>query len=141
MRFRFIDSSPEPFHCVETIRSILAGKGFSALDEDDLWKANNHLKRGGKYYYTRNKSSIVAFTPCEYGGAMRARSGGMRMRHWKDMPMGCGATLTSPWAIHICLHQEAMTAPCQYGGQIKTTRAPSCSHEDAVRVHIRRGRR
>ena len=58
----FIDSSPEPFHCVETVSSILAGKGFSSLDEDDLWKANNRLKRGGKYYYTRNKSSIVAFT-------------------------------------------------------------------------------
>jgi aspartyl aminopeptidase len=58
----FIDSSPEPFHCVETVSALLAAQGFSPLSEDDLWKAGKLLKKGGKYYYTRNKSSIVAFT-------------------------------------------------------------------------------
>lgn len=58
----FIDASPEPFHCVKTVSSILEKEGFGVLHEDDLWKANKRLKKGGKYYYTRNKSSIVAFT-------------------------------------------------------------------------------
>jgi aspartyl aminopeptidase len=57
----FLDRSPEPFHVVETVIQELLAKGFSPLNEDDYWKAGRVLKKGGKYFYTRNKSSIVAF--------------------------------------------------------------------------------
>ena len=59
---RFIDDSPEPFHVVETVSAFLKSQGFVALDEGKIWKNSFAPKRGGKYFYTRNRSSIVAFT-------------------------------------------------------------------------------
>lgn len=57
---KFIDASPEPFHCVFTVKSNLLKEGFIELDEaDPNWR--NIIKLGGKYFYTRNGSSIVAF--------------------------------------------------------------------------------
>ena len=45
---------------------------------------------------------------------------GVRMRHWKDILLACSASLTSPWAVHTCWHQEAKTALCEYGGAMRT---------------------
>ena len=59
---KFIDSSPEPFHVVETCTSILKAQGFMPLDESKVWSDAQAIKAGGKYYYTRNRSSLVAFT-------------------------------------------------------------------------------
>lgn len=58
----FIDSSPEPFHCVNTVIAKLSAAGFTRLDEGCLWRESRAIKRGGKYYFTRNGSTIVAFT-------------------------------------------------------------------------------
>lgn len=58
----FIDSSPEPFHCVNTVIAKLSAAGFTRLDEGCLWRESKAIKRGGKYYFTRNGSTIVAFT-------------------------------------------------------------------------------
>ena len=57
----FIDKTPTPFHlCAEGI-AWLADNGFAALDEaDTTWRGK--LAPGGKYYYTRNASTLVAFT-------------------------------------------------------------------------------
>jgi len=54
---RFIDHSPEPFHVVESVIDSLRAQGFEGLREEDNWV----LKPGGKYYFTRNRSSILAF--------------------------------------------------------------------------------
>ena len=58
----FIDSSPDPFHCVQTVKSQLDSKGFRELDEKYMWSSSQALQPGGKYYFTRYGSSIVAFT-------------------------------------------------------------------------------
>lgn len=58
----FIDSSPEPFHCVNTVMAKLSAAGFTRLDEGHLWRESKAIKRGGKYYFTRNGSTVVAFT-------------------------------------------------------------------------------
>lgn len=55
--FEFIKKSPTAFHAVRSIKEILYKNGFSELRENDAWK----LERGGKYYVTRNDSSIIAF--------------------------------------------------------------------------------
>ena len=52
----FIQSSPTSFHAIETIEKELAG--FTRLSEREAW----HLQPGGKYYVTRNRSSVIAFT-------------------------------------------------------------------------------
>ena len=55
---KLIDKSPTAFHVVENAKSILDAEGFTGLAESEVWK----LKAGGKYYVTRNDSSIIAFT-------------------------------------------------------------------------------
>ena len=59
---KFLDSCPEPFHVVKTVILKLNNAGFLPIDESTLWKQGNKLQKGGKYYFTRNGSSIVAFT-------------------------------------------------------------------------------
>lgn len=59
---QFLDSSPEPFHVVSTVIDRLEKCGFKALDETMLWKKGKLIKKGGKYYFTRNGSTIIAFT-------------------------------------------------------------------------------
>ena len=53
----FIQSSPTPFHAVEQMTEILRREGFLPLAESARWE----IHRGGRYYVTRNHSSILAF--------------------------------------------------------------------------------
>ncbi|MBR6768918.1 MAG: M18 family aminopeptidase [Clostridia bacterium] len=53
-----IDHSPTAFHAVATAEEILLQNGFSRLDESSV----EALTKGGKYFITRNNSSIIAFT-------------------------------------------------------------------------------
>jgi len=53
----FIDKSVSPYHAVDSAKTILEGAGFQYVSENAQW----HLKAGGKYYFTRNQSTIVAF--------------------------------------------------------------------------------
>ena len=53
---RFIQNSPTSFHAIEEIKRSL--EGFAPLPEHEPWR----LSPGGKYYVTRNRSSIIAFT-------------------------------------------------------------------------------
>lgn len=53
----FIDRSPTPFHAVAELGRMLKAGGFAELDEADAWD----LAPGGKYYATRNGSSLAAF--------------------------------------------------------------------------------
>lgn len=53
----FIRQSPTAFHAVANLRDMLEGQGFGPLNECENWK----LAPGGRYYVTRNQSSIIAF--------------------------------------------------------------------------------
>ncbi|MDM8538135.1 M18 family aminopeptidase [Desulfobacterales bacterium HSG17] len=53
----FIQSSPTPFHAVDSMGSILDKFDFSLISEADEW----NLKKGGRYYVIRDDSSIIAF--------------------------------------------------------------------------------
>ncbi len=54
---QFIDQSPTPFHAVATMVESLQQAGFKALKEADAWGELS----AGKYFVTRNSSSIIAF--------------------------------------------------------------------------------
>lgn len=54
----FIAASPTPFHAVANLSARLLAAGFEPLDESLSW----HLVPGGRYFVTRNGSSIIAFT-------------------------------------------------------------------------------
>ncbi len=54
----FLEKSPTAFHAVKEACDILDSFGFTKLSEGEAWK----LKKGEKYYFTRNNSSLVAFS-------------------------------------------------------------------------------
>ena len=52
-----IEISPTAYHVIANAKGILEQAGFKELKESDIWK----LEAGGKYYVTRNDSSMIAF--------------------------------------------------------------------------------
>ncbi|KAF8484954.1 aspartyl aminopeptidase [Russula ochroleuca] len=55
---QFVNASPTPFHAVHNAALRLEKAGFTKIREKDDWE----IKTGGKYYLTRNQSSLLAFT-------------------------------------------------------------------------------
>lgn len=53
----FISKTPTGFHAVKNISESLVSKGYTELNEASDWK----LEYGGKYFTTRNLSSLIAF--------------------------------------------------------------------------------
>jgi aspartyl aminopeptidase len=67
----FLSTSPTPFHAVSAMAARLDAAGFEPLDEAQAWQ----LRPGGRYYVTRNDSSLIAF----HAGNRDAVSAGLRM--------------------------------------------------------------
>ena len=53
----FIDASPTCFHVVDNLKKELVKNGYVELSEKEEW----NLKAKGKYFVTRNDSSIISF--------------------------------------------------------------------------------
>lgn len=53
----FIDDSKSMFHAIDTIKKYLERENFIFLPENSKWE----IKKGGKYFTTRNNSSVIAF--------------------------------------------------------------------------------
>ena len=53
----FLEKAPTAFHAVSEITNILDSFGYTRIQEGEKWK----LENGGKYYFTRNNSSVLAF--------------------------------------------------------------------------------
>jgi len=54
---KFLNDSPTSFEAITNITKRLSEKGYCELKESEEFK----IKKGGKYYVTRNGSSIIAF--------------------------------------------------------------------------------
>ena len=54
---RFIDGAPTAFHAVQAVAEMLADAGYQELKEREPWT----LAPGGRYFLTRNRSSLIAF--------------------------------------------------------------------------------
>ena len=67
----FLNTSPTPWHAVNTMKNRLDAAGFQQLDEREVWS----LEQGRGYYAIRNGSSIVAFRT----GKKAAVEAGIRM--------------------------------------------------------------
>lgn len=64
--FTFIKKSPTAFHTTAVICGMLEEKGYMPLSESESWT----LMPGGKYYVTRNGSSVLAFCMPQTLGAL-----------------------------------------------------------------------
>lgn len=55
---QFLEESPTCFHAIENTKAELDRNGFIRLSENESW----NLTSAGRYYVTRNDSSLIAFT-------------------------------------------------------------------------------
>lgn len=55
----FITENPTVFHAVASVAERLESYGFTKLSERDSWTSK--LTKGGKYFFERNGSSLIAF--------------------------------------------------------------------------------
>lgn len=53
----FIQRSPSCYHVTENIKQVLTAEGYEELQESEKW----NLSKGGRYFVTRNRSSLIAF--------------------------------------------------------------------------------
>ena len=53
----FLQNSPSCFHAVKNVVDMLTAAGFTEVKEEESWK----LEAGGRYFVTRNQSSVIAF--------------------------------------------------------------------------------
>ncbi|GMH65603.1 hypothetical protein TrST_g8433 [Triparma strigata] len=67
-------NSPTPFHNCANLVTML-GESFEKLSEDEKWEGK--IKPNGKYYYTRNTSTLVAF--CVGGAYDASNPGGFKV--------------------------------------------------------------
>eukprot|EP00592_Proboscia_alata_P017128 CAMPEP_0194394480 /NCGR_PEP_ID=MMETSP0174-20130528/123878_1 /TAXON_ID=216777 /ORGANISM="Proboscia alata, Strain PI-D3" /LENGTH=488 /DNA_ID=CAMNT_0039190279 /DNA_START=21 /DNA_END=1487 /DNA_ORIENTATION=- len=56
----YFDKSPDPFHVVQASTDMLEKAGFIEIDKVSPYKGL--LQPGGKYFFTQNKSTLVAFS-------------------------------------------------------------------------------
>lgn len=56
---KFLNASHSPYHAVENMKAVLLKHGFKELKERDNWSGK--VEHKGKYFVTRNSSSIIAF--------------------------------------------------------------------------------
>ena len=106
----FLQRSPSPFHATHTMREALKKAGYQALDEREIWQ----LQPQGRYYVTRNGSSIIAIQlgknePIEHGirliGAhtdspclkVKPQPELARQGYWQLGVEVYGGALLSPW--------------------------------------------
>ena len=66
----FISDNPTSFHAVSWVGQRLESYGFTKLSERDSWTSK--LSRGGKYFFERNGSSVIAFV---VGGQYKSGNG------------------------------------------------------------------
>lgn len=57
---KFLENNPTIFHAVDYFKSKMVALGFQELPARDDWSGK--LEAGGKYFVTRNGSSVIAFT-------------------------------------------------------------------------------
>lgn len=53
----FIKKSVSPYHAARAVKNLLDANGYTELKESEEWT----LTRGGRYYVSRNLSSVIAF--------------------------------------------------------------------------------
>jgi hypothetical protein len=58
----FLEASPTPYHMVAAASEQLRSEGFVELKEGERWAEEGVLAKGGKYFYNREGSTLVAFT-------------------------------------------------------------------------------
>ena len=78
--FDFLAASPSCYHAVQALSDRLTQEGYTQLHEADAWT----LTAGGKYFVTRNGSSLLAFRVPTGAPASPPVEGAYRLAHLQD---------------------------------------------------------
>ena len=103
----FLNTSCTAFHVIENVKNRLVSAGFTQLSEGEKW----NVEKGGKYFTTKNDSSIIAFKvpKGDYAGfnivASHSDSPCFKIKENAEVEK----------AGYICLNTE------RYGGMIMST--------------------
>ena len=92
---QYIQKSPDCFHAVENLRQRLMGEGYTQLTAGE-WS----LTPGGKYFITKNGSSLLAFRVPQ-----GAPTGFVLTASHSDSPW----TMQS-WPVSLCAFPPSATA-------------------------------
>lgn len=127
--FSFIEKSPTSYHAVQSARELLEANGFQPLQEHTPWS----LSPGGRYFITRNLSSMIAFVlpEAEPGGfhiiASHSDSPCFKVKENPELPSDnmyvrlnvekYGGMLMAPW----------MDRPLSVAGRVLLRRGDSIS--------------
>lgn len=76
---RFLNASWTCYHAVSSARRRLLEAGYQEIAETEAWR----LERGGRYFFTRNMSCLVAFA---VGGKFQAGNGAVIVGAHTDSP-------------------------------------------------------
>lgn len=119
----YVNASPSPFHAVSVAVDMLEAAGYERLREREDWSGRVHP--GGRYYVTRNQTSMVAFA---VGGAYEPGNGFCVVAAHTDSPClkikpisdrtGGGARRAAAWRRGIgpaSLAQSCAPAPSRSG--------------------------
>ncbi|ODV70082.1 peptidase M18, aminopeptidase I [Hyphopichia burtonii NRRL Y-1933] len=109
----YVNKSPTPYHAIKTTSSKLVEAGFVQLSERENWNKQEKVRKGGKYFVTRNDSSIVAFT---VGGEYKEGNGLAIVGGHTDSP----CLRLKPKSL-IKKHGFIQIGVEQYGGMIAHT--------------------
>ncbi|KAK7200253.1 aspartyl aminopeptidase [Novymonas esmeraldas] len=102
----FMNAAVTPFHAVQSVVAMLTEAGFTKLDEGKAWP---EIAPGGKYYLTRNGSSIVAFS---VGGRFHPSNGVKIVGAHTDSPN----FLLKPRTKAAAAGYEKVAVQCYGGG-------------------------
>lgn len=108
----FMTSNPTIYHAVDAFASQLEEHGYTRLSERDTW--NSTLKRGGKYYCTRNNSSLIAFAigkDYESGNGIGAVAGHVDALTAKVKPVSKLPTNSGFEQLGVAPYAGAMSPP------------------------------
>ena len=105
----FIQQSPSPFHATQSIYQALQAAGYQALDERETWQ----LEPQGRYYITRNDSSIIAIQlgkedPVEHGIRMVGAHTDSPCLKVKPQPE---STLHGYWQLGVEVYGGVLLSP------------------------------
>lgn len=136
--FDYIAASPTAYHAVAHTADMLREQGYTELCECDAWK----LEEGGRYFATRNGSSLIAFrlpegefdgfmavashsdSPCfkvkenaelsdgHYVRLSTEKYGGMLCATWMDRPLSVAGRITVRTEDGIATRMVDLKVPC-----------------------------
>ena len=94
----FLKASPTPFHATAALAQRLDAAGYQRLDERETWTTEPN----GRYYVTRNDSSIIAFKLGRHSplqGGIRLVGAHTTARACASSPSrSCNAKASGNWA-------------------------------------------